>query len=92
MSKRSKSRRRKPESPSPYVKQKTRQTVAGVLKPQAPKSTAAGVCRDCGLEQQADGWHHAAKPRCIACGGQLDKKYLSVGRGRKWVRNPNLAK
>ena len=48
-----------------------------------------GVCRVCHLEQQADGWNRRAGPRCVACGGLLDRKYVKL-MGDLVVINPNI--
>ena len=34
------------------------------------------VCRRCSLEQLAGGWGRTSGPRCRACGGLLDRKYV----------------
>lgn len=53
----------------------------------AKKSKYKSYCRDCGLEQKTEKnvYFRAAMPRCIACGGILDKRsvYLKNKRAKK---------
>lgn len=51
--------------------------VRGWYKRDGKKSKLTrGVCRDCNLPQQVGSrdWNTTSKPRCVACGGMLDRK------------------
>jgi hypothetical protein len=55
--------------------------------PRAKKRTSTGVCRQCRLQREVGHgeWHHAARVRCFACGGVLDRLTPRAG----LVRHPD---
>ncbi len=54
-----------------------------------PSFYTDAVCRVCKLQQQSRGWYSRSSPRCSACGGLLDRKYVKL-MGDLVIINPNI--